>query len=134
MNYFGHGGWSGLASEGMLNTSDFSALTNRTTPSILTAMTCLINRFEMPGAEGFSERLLLEAPGGVAGVWSATGLSYNNLAEVLDRAFYVSRYQNGISTLGEAVRQALKSGQAQGVQRFELDIITLLGDPALRLR
>jgi hypothetical protein len=134
MNYFGHGGWYGLAQEGMLTTSDFASLTNRVTPSILTAMTCLINRFEVPGSAAYSRRLLLEPPGGVAAVWSATGMSYNELAEILDRAMYVARYQNGASTLGEAARQALASGQAQGVQRFELDIMTLLGDPAQQLR
>jgi hypothetical protein len=97
-------------------------------------MTCLINRFELPGATGFSEQLLVDAPGGVAAVWSATGMSDNSLATILDQAFYVARYQNGVPTLGAAARQALQSGQAQGVQQFEMDIMTLLGDPALRLR
>jgi hypothetical protein len=67
-------------------------------------------------------------------VWSANGLSYNASAEPLDRAFYRARYQSGANTLGEAARQALATGQAQGVPRFELDIMTLLGDPALGLR
>jgi hypothetical protein len=134
MNYFGHGGWDGLASAGMLNTNDISTLTNQATPSVLTAMTCLINRFEMPGAMCFSEQLLVDAPGGVAAVWSATGMSDNSLATILDQAFYLARYQNGAPTLGAAARQALQSGQAQGVQQFEMDIMTLLGDPALRLR
>jgi len=134
LNYFGHGGWNGLASENLLSPADFSSLTNRATPAVLTAMTCLINRFELPGADCFSKRLLLEPPGGVAAVWSATGLSYNNAAETLDRAFYTARYQESAVTLGGAARRALEAGQAQGVPRFELDIMTLLCDPALRLR
>jgi len=134
LNYFGHGGWNGLASENLLSPSDFSSLTNRATPAVLTAMTCLINRFELPGADCFSERLLLEPTGGVAAVWSATGLSYNNAAETLDRAFYKARYQESAVTLGGAARRALEAGQAQGVLRFEMDMMTLLGDPALRLR
>jgi hypothetical protein len=134
MNYFGHGGYNGLASENLLSPSDFSSLTNRITPAVMTAMTCLINRFDFPIADCFSKRLLLEATGGVSAVWSASGMSYNDSAEVLDRAFYRARYQYGATTLGAAARQALASGQAQGVPRFELDILTVLGDPALTLR
>ncbi len=134
MNYFGHGGWYGLAEERILAQGDFSSLTNRTNLGVLTAMTCLINRFEVPGAPGFSEQLLLDAPGGVAAVWSATGLSENASAEVLARALYLARYEHGIATLGEGAQRALLSGSAQRLPRFELDIMTLLGDPALPLR
>lgn len=134
MNYFGHAGWYGLAEEKMLSQSDFASLTNRTTPTVFTGMTCLISRFEMPGVDSFSEQLLWGAPGGIGTIWSATGLSYNNLAEMLGREFYLSRYQEGIGTLGDAVRWSLNSGREQGVARFELDIMVLLGDPALQLR
>ena len=49
MNYVGHGGLDRLASEGLLVTADADALTNGERLPVVTALTCTINRFEVPG-------------------------------------------------------------------------------------
>jgi hypothetical protein len=132
VNYIGHAGLDRLASEGMLLSTDTASLSNGFMLPIMTAMTCVAGRFEIPGHEVFAESMLLDSDGGAIAVWAPSGLSINEEAVNLDEYLVQSIFQDGAATLGEAVMAAL-SDYASGEDhlRYMLEIYNLLGDPAL---
>jgi hypothetical protein len=134
VNYLGHGGLDRLAAEGLLRTSDVQALTNGEREPLVTALTCIINRFEVPGFLSLGEALALNPSGGAAAVWAPTGLSLNADAGDLGRRFYQALAGDPNLRLGEAVTQALRSYAASDRERSLLSVYNLLGDPALRLK
>lgn len=131
VSYVGHGGLDRLSSQGLLTSDDISSLGNGERLPILTALTCTINRFEVPGFTALGELLVTEPDGGAAASWAPTGLSNNADAGRYGPLFYrVLREQDG-GRLGDALLQAAAAYAAQGGDRTLLDVYTLLGDPAL---
>ncbi len=134
-NYIGHGGSGYLSNLNVLSFSDASQLVNGERRPLVTAMTCQAGRHEMPGVISLGEALLLGEDGGAIGVWTASGLSINSDARVLDRIFVRNALDEGTATLGEAVMEALRGfGAEGGLNAYMTEIYTLLGDPALRIR
>jgi hypothetical protein len=133
LNYIGHGGVDRLAEEGMLLTRDVTFLQNGERLPVITAMTCIIGQYAIPGFTSLSEALMLKDDGGAAAVWSPAGLSANNRAKVLDGEFFRALFVRGEKRLGQSVRRALKAYSEQGGEPFMLDIYTLLGDPGMEL-
>ncbi len=134
LNYIGHAGLDRLATEGMLLTRDVNTLINGDRLHVMTAMTCMVGRFSLPGYDVLGEALLLKADGGAAAVWAPTGFSLNSEAKILDEGFFSSAFQDGEKVLGEVVLRALEAYGARGDARFMLDIYILLGDPALEMK
>jgi len=133
VNYIGHGGVDRLAQKGMLLISDVASLQNSERFPIVTAMTCIIGQYAIPGFTSLSEALMLKNDGGAVAVWSPTGLSANNLAKILDGEFFRAIFIEGEKRLGQSVRRALKAYSEQGGEPLMLDIYTLLGDPATQV-
>jgi Peptidase family C25 len=134
VNYFGHGGSAGLADEGIATVADLPALAAGEHPTVLTGLTCTLNRFELPGYLGFGEGLVMTPDGGAAAVWAPSGLSYHGEAAILGRAFYRRLLDPQPPLLGDAVRGALADYAAAGALPEMLAIYNLLGDPALQVR
>ncbi len=135
VNYIGHGSMDRLGGSGLLTVDDMGALRSTGPLPVISAPTCVINRFETPGHAALGERLVLDADGGALAVWSATGLSLNSPAVLLDQSMLAAVFQQWTPTLGEAVQQALwDNTQRQDVPAYMLRIYSLLGDPALELR
>jgi len=134
MNYFGHGGLDRLSQDGLLKTDDVESMTNGSNLPLITAMTCVIGNFAFPGMTSLGEALVLKANGGAAAVWSATGLSDDTVAAALDKAFYQTLFNGGSPVLGDAILRASKGLNLKAADRYMLDIYTLLGDPALRIK
>ena len=78
--------------------------------------------------------MLLNAGGGAVAFWSATGLSDNAEAKILNREFYNAVFYSGKKVLGDVVLQAYKKYMTSGTMPFMMDIYTILGDPALKLK
>ena len=133
MNYIGHGGMDRLSSKGLLTTSDLDGLSNSQRMPIVSAMTCLVGRFALPGYDSLAEQLVLKADGGAAAVWAPTGLSFNDEAIKLNKSLFRAVFEKGEYILGEVVLDALESYAVQGNMPFMLSIYNLLGDPALRI-
>jgi uncharacterized repeat protein (TIGR01451 family) len=136
-NYIGHGSFDTLAmldDEDLLTSDDMASLTNKTNLPIVTAMTCLAGEFAIPGYPTISQVMLLNTGGGAAAFWSATGLSDNAEAHILNREFYNAIFNSGKRVLGDAVLQALEQYRMIGYLPFMMDIYTILGDPALRIK
>jgi hypothetical protein len=133
LNYMGHGAMDRLSQEGILLTDDVPLLVNDDRLPVVTAMTCVVGRFEIPGYDSLSEALLLHKEGGAVAVWAPTGLSINSHAKILDEAFFREIFVNGENTLGDAVLNALIEYHDQGEKTYIIDIYNLLGDPGLQV-
>ena len=141
-NYVGHAGPGQLSNWGLLSyypddtppTDDLSLLSNATILPVLTAITCGLANFSDPYQDVLSEALLLKPDGGVAAAWSATGLSDDAQAAILNREFYKAVLSGEKAVLGDAVLQALSVYKNQGTMPFMMDTYCILGDPALRIR
>lgn len=133
VHYIGHGGLDRLAQEGLLTSGDVPGLGNGDRPPVVAAMTCVVNRFALPGFDSLGELLVDRAGGGAVAVWAPSGLSVNAEARPLDEAFLRRAFGGGEAVLGDAVRGALAELAAAGGDRSLLDVYNLLGDPALRI-
>ena len=133
VNYIGHAGLDRLADEGLLLTSDVGSLTNGDRLPIVTAMTCIVGRFAIPGYDSLSEALLLANGGGSVAVWAPSGMSINSQAKILDMEFFGAAPAGENTVLGDAILAALEGYSLHGRERFMLDIYNLLGDPGLRM-
>jgi hypothetical protein len=134
VNYIGHAGLYHLAHEKLLRVNDVSVFQNGEMLPMVTAMTCVVGRFAIPGREILSEALILKENGGAAAVWAPTGASLNSLARMLADGFFRAVFQGGEKTLGEALLKGMQDYALSGGQRFMLDIYTLLGDPAMEIK
>jgi hypothetical protein len=134
INYIGHAGLDRLANENLLGTGDVPSLQNSDRLPLMTAMTCIVGRFGIPGYDTLSEALLLKTGGGAAAVWAPTGASINHLARILAEKFFIAAFQAGEKTLGKAVQKALAGYSLTGEPPYMLYIYTLLGDPALEIK
>ncbi len=134
VNYFGHAGLDQLSPEGLLTTSDVPSMTNGPRLPLLTALTCNVNRFDVPGFSPLGELLLLQPGGGAIAVWSSSGLSVHPEGKQLGQAFTYSLANPANHRLGDAVQQALRRYAAIPGLLETMQLYTVLGDPAILLK
>jgi hypothetical protein len=134
VNYIGHAGVDRLAQESILKTSDVATLNNAKGLPILAALTCSVGNFGIPNFDSLSEALVLRKGGGIIAGWVPTGLSYNELAFILDQRLLQAIFTDGTRVLGDAIIAAMTHYGSQGQPRFMLDLYNILGDPALRMK
>lgn len=136
VNYLGHGGLDRLSGSGLLTSADVPSLANGARLPVLTAMTCTVNRFAVPGVPALGELLVKSAGGGAAAVWGPTGLSDNAQARLLAERFY--RQTGGPASvqgvLGDWILTSLRDFRDLGGDTSLVNIYNLLGDPGLRIR
>jgi peptidase C25-like protein len=130
VSYMGHGSLDRLSAGGLLTSGDVPGLTNGERLPVLTAMTCTINRFAVPGVPALGELLVKSAGGGAAAVWGPSGLSFHSDARLLAERFY---RPGGGERLGDRVLRAIAEFRSLGGDPALPRIYDLLGDPALRL-
>lgn len=134
MNYVGHGGLDRLSSDGILVSSDAAGLTNGSRLPLLTALTCVINRFEVPGFSPLGAELLKGPRGGFSAVWAPTGLSIDVDARTLGERFFARLAAKPSTPVGELILGAVRSYAAPGRDPSLVRVYNLLGDPAVVLK
>ncbi|MDP9121567.1 MAG: C25 family cysteine peptidase, partial [Acidobacteriota bacterium] len=134
VNYFGHGGLDRLSSESVLTSEDAAALANGPRLPVVAALTCNVNRFDVPGFSSLGEVLARQPAGGAIAVWSASGLSLHPESKELARLFYLALANPANTRLGDAIQEALTRLATEPGMKTALDLYTLLGDPALQLK
>ncbi len=134
MNYVGHGGIDRLSADGLLVSTDAPGLVNGGKLPFLTALTCTINRFEVPGYSSLGGELVKAAGGGASAVWAPTGLSIDFDASALGASFYSSLAARPGARIGELVEEALRAYAASGRDRSLVRVYNLLGDPGIVLK
>jgi hypothetical protein len=133
INYLGHGGLDRLSAAGLLTNADAAGLSNGDRLPVLTAMTCTVNRFAVPGIPALGELLVDRSGGGAAAVWGPTGLSSHGEARLLAERFYRTTGEPESARLGDRILKAMADYRALGGDPALLELYALLGDPALRL-
>ena len=135
INYVGHGGVDVLADEGLLTTADVAALPAVPRLPVLTALSCLVGQFALPGYDGLGEVLVQQPAAGAIAVWAPCAMEENDDSVRLGAWFMQASFgPSSAQTLGDVVRDAISAGAAQGVPLGVLQTYNLLGDPALSLR
>jgi hypothetical protein len=141
-SYVGHGGLDRLSSSGLLFASDAATLGNGARQPVVTALTCTINRYELPGFTPLGVALVTQPAGGAAAVWAPSGISSDEAANLLGQRFYLALARGqaaGGVRLGDVIRSALhdfaalSAGGAASTGEI-VSIYQLLGDPALLVK
>lgn len=131
--YYGHAGLDRLADESLLSSGTVPALQNVGREPFLAALTCSINRFELPGFSSLGEELVRSATGGAIAVWAPAGESSGGEAPALGQLFASAVYRQPEARLGDLLRGVATSFAAGGGSTHMLSIYQLLGDPAMRM-
>ncbi len=135
VSFLGHAGLTQLTHENVLSSGHVAGLANGERLPVISAMSCNLGNFSLPGFPSLAEDLVLHPGGGAIAVWTAVGLSYNPRRVVLGEAFLTAISDGRAERLGDAVLYALRVGAANPLAgRETLETQVLLGDPALRLR
>jgi len=134
VNFFGHAGLDRLSPQGLLTTGDVPTMANGPRLPLLTALTCNVNRFDVPGFSPLGELLTIQPTGGAIAVWSSSGLSVHPEGKQLGQAFTYALANPANHRLGDAVQQALHRYAAIPGLAETLNLYTLLGDPAILLK
>ena len=132
INYFGHGGESGLASERIFDKELANRLYNPGRFPLFVTSTCEFSRFDNPDVFTAGEASFANPAGGVIGLLSTTrqiyvgnGITYNKIMAEHLFAYGLDDYP----TISEALR--LSKNDFFGVSQKR--IIFFIGDPALKL-
>jgi len=133
LNYIGHSGLDRFAQEGLLMTADVAHMTNAARYPLVTAFTCAVGQFSIPGYDSMSEALLVKKDAGAVAIWSATGYTFDSLSKVLGRQFFNYLFAPGVKRLGDVVLKAMRAAAFENIPGYVLDIYNLQGDPALKL-
>ena len=128
VNYVGHGALDRLSAQGLLTNADVGDLVNGSRAPVFVALTCSINRFELPLYPSLGQTLLTSPHGGAIAVWGPSGLSVNADACTMGKTL-LSTLAAGSGRLGDAILLALRSLGAGSQQTTGSYIF--LGDPGL---
>lgn len=134
INYLGHAGLDRLSSLSLLTSSDATTLTNGPRLPLLAALTCNVNRFDVPGFTSLGEYLANQPGGGAIAIWSSSGLSYHPEGKELARLFYQDMGGLGSFRLGDLTLRALTQYANEPGLLDTVNLYTLLGDPAIQVK
>jgi hypothetical protein len=132
VNYSGHGttgSWGG--SPVFFNVFSVPNLTNASTPSVYTMLTCLNGYFHNLVNDSFAEVLTKAPNGGAVAAWASSGLTTPDVQEIMGQRFYNQIAAGNISRLGDLVKDAKAAVPGGSPVRFSW---ALIGDPMLKMR
>ncbi|HEY0783777.1 MAG TPA: C25 family cysteine peptidase, partial [Thermoanaerobaculia bacterium] len=114
VDYVGHGAMDRLAAGGLLSSTDVPTLANSGRLPILTAMTCTVNRFDVPGIPALGESLTTATGVGAIAVLSPSGLAVAADSRLLAERFYRHANDAGLTRLGDLLLAARAEFRATG--------------------
>jgi len=132
LNYIGHGGEQGWASEKVIEIPDINNWSNyNSLPAFLTA-TCEFSRFDDPWHTTAGELVILNPKGGGIAIFSTTRVAFASSNFSLTISLYnhiFEKTNNEYPRLGDLIRIAKNDNNNDAT----LKNFVLLGDPALKL-
>ncbi len=140
INYFGHGGEDGLASERILTKSNIEDLRNYYKLNCFVTVTCEFTRFDNPLRETAGELTYWNKQAGAIGlitttrqIFVTTGISFNNvLGQYLFSYNTNDSYQDyEYPSMAEALRLTKIDPSVSGISQRRL--VFFIGDPAMKL-
>jgi hypothetical protein len=131
VNYFGHGGEEGLASERLFLRNDAQNLNNKFKYNLFVTITCDFTRFDNPSRQTAGELLYWNKKGGAISLVATTREIFMSLGIFINRELsrHLFDYEDtGYVSVAEALR-ITKNNTSNNLKR----IIFSIGDPALKL-
>jgi hypothetical protein len=131
VNYIGHGGELGLASEQVVQISDIQSWDNSNKLSTFITVTCEFSRFDDPNRVSAGEYCQLNPNGAAVALFSTTRVVYVSPAADLNRKIFdhfLELEDNEPITLGQIMMRAKNNTIGTDRRKF-----TLLGDPGMKL-
>ncbi|MBK9721085.1 MAG: type IX secretion system sortase PorU [Saprospiraceae bacterium] len=135
INYMGHGGYSGLAQERILQNTDIKVLENYYKLPLVIVASCTFNGFDDPTKTNAGEEGLHNAQGGFLALFSTVRAVYSDDNFDLTSSVYkyLFNFENGKPLpLGEIMRRA-KNEHSGSFIRTNSRKFLLFGDPAQSL-
>lgn len=135
VQYTGHGATNQWTGEGIWRTSDVSGLTNGAKLPVVMTFDCLDGYFAHPDPtlDSLAETMQRHAGGGSIAAISASGLGITN-DQLNFRIFLMDvLFQDGVRELGQALTIAKRQYYQVFGPNYQIQTMTLFGDPALRL-
>ncbi len=135
INYMGHGGYSGLAQERVLQNTDIRILENFYKQPLVIVASCDINGFDDPTKTPGGKEGLLNPRGGFLALFSTVRAVFSSDNFDLTNSVYkyVFEFENGAPlSMGEIMRRAKNENSNTG-SRFNSRKFLLFGDPAQHL-
>jgi len=133
-NYVGHGAVTNWAGEFLFENSDIRLLSNGDRLAFTVAMTCLNGYFCQPFYYCLGEAFLADGNRGAIGAFAPSGLGYVWAHQILDTQLVTKLFQENVNVAGPAMTGAKIAAYAQGIPGDMVEMFTLFGDPATRLR
>ena len=131
INYTGHGGEYGWASERILTNFEIKQMQNSFSYPLVMTATCEFSRFDDPKQTSAGENLFLQNKGGAIALFTTTRLVFSIPNFRLNRSFYevlAEKKQDEVIRLGDVFKETkVKNNGGNNDRNF-----TLLGDPALK--
>ncbi|WP_126973024.1 type IX secretion system sortase PorU [Gynurincola endophyticus] len=135
-NYSGHGGYSKLADENLLDAAIIQQLKNRYRLPLMITATCNFAPYDQVQYSSIGEQLLLQPQTGAIAVLSTTRIVYANSNRRMNEAFIEALFDQSVPlterTVGRSLMRAKNKLYAEGDINNNAKF-TLLGDPALQL-
>lgn len=131
LNYLGHGGEDGMASERILEKTDAQNLTNQFKYSLFITATCELTKFDNPYRPTAGEYLYWNPSGGAIAMITTTRAIFISdafsVSPILtDKLYNLGNDPQGYPSMAEALRQTKSMGN-------NYKVIAFVGDPALKL-
>ncbi|MBA6154513.1 type IX secretion system sortase PorU [Gelidibacter maritimus] len=134
VNYFGHGGEDGLASERIFDKNDSQEIRNTCKFNCFVTVTCEYTRFDNPFRPTAGEYTYWNTQGGAIALITTTrqifvsvGVTFNIKLEKYLFGFGANEYP----TMAEALRLTKTDPSVSGIQQRRL--VFFIGDPAMKL-
>jgi hypothetical protein len=136
-NYTGHGSYSRLAEEVIIEESSLSTWKNAGKLPLFITATCDFAPFDNPAYVSLGEKLLLQEKGGGIALMTTTRVVFSASNKVMNANYLQKLLTPGpdgqMPTLGQAAMQAKNQTYANYIDIPNNRKFQLLGDPALRL-
>ncbi len=132
MNYTGHGGETGWATEAILQLNDINEWSNFYQLPVFVTATCEFSRFDDPGRVSAGEQVFLNPAGGGVALFTTTRLANagNNVELTVDLYDTIFSIVDGqYPRFGDIIAYAKNQNSGVGLIRNFM----LLGDPAMHL-
>ncbi|SHJ16920.1 Por secretion system C-terminal sorting domain-containing protein [Mesonia phycicola] len=131
VNYFGHGGENGLATERIVTIDDILSWQNTDKYNLFVTVTCEFTRYDNPAELSPGEYVLQKSEGGsvamvttTRAIFVSTGTNFNELF-----APYLFNYDGSDDSVAESVRKAKNDIGGSNVR-----VVYYFGDPAMKLQ